>query len=1028
MAYFRLFVLVCLQLFSIRGISQYYQFQGYGLEAGLSDPFIYSITQDDRGYLLVGTGEGLGVFDGVSFEMKYTSDSLAEDFVSQLFKSKQGIVWMGHKEGGVSYLQGDVLKSYPLNYEINSIITGISEDDQGVVWFSSQQGGVFHIDIKSGNQLMFLDEFSGKNVNDIAIAGDNELFVATNSGLEHYYLSDSQNELFFVERYLESYDIKKVENIGRKGIAIGTSQSGLFILEPGADKPVKQGLPEDMLIKDLCLDDENNIYVSTFNMGIYKLGQNRTVHYDETNGLPTPNIQTAFMDREGTMWVGSFGGGLYKHSREVFTYYLMASNLEVRDVVVEGESMYIASSNKVIRVLGSDFSSIDTIVVEGVRNITCMYLDRKEKLWLGSENNGLYVCDLSTRMIKKWSLTSDYLSSTINDIAGDGTSVWVGTYNGLYEIGESNALNHYDITSGLSHNTVNCLFYDEEDEVLYIGTESSELSMIENGHLSGKRYTDNFSLLDIYHIDKLSDGGIYLASYGDGVFRFLDGNFEQFSTAQGLASNFCYGLIEDVRKNLWVTHNGYLSRVDIETLEIKVFEEEDGANKAYQKSAIASNESDIWYGSQDGLLKYDGNTDVINLVPPILGVTDIKVDGDSIEVVEQISLAAGIYDFSIGLRGLSLKHPKDVQFSHFLENYDKGWSEISQNPIIKFNKLSDGEYILKVRAFNDDGQGTEEIAVLSISIAMPYWKKWWFWVLMFAVLIVSVYWFVKFRERRLIILQEELEKELAVRTKEVMFQKERLEATNKDITDSINYAKRIQDAVLPEDTSFKTFFPESFVTYRPRDIVSGDFYWINRRGDEILVACGDCTGHGVPGAFLSIIGQQLLREIYDIKHIEQPDQIITELDRSIGYMMNREQEDFETKDGMDVTVCSFNFEAGKLKWSSAVRPLIMYRNGERSFLRGNRRSVGGDHRDKVFELFEMDIQKGDVFYMFSDGYPDQFGGPDKKKLKITGLFEILEEINGLEIEEQERIINSRLVEWQGRHPQTDDILFMAIKI
>ncbi|MBT4775518.1 MAG: hypothetical protein HON99_07350, partial [Crocinitomicaceae bacterium] len=584
MAYFRLFVLVCLQLLSIKGISQYYQFQSYGLEAGLSDPFIYSITQDDRGYLLVGTGEGLGVFDGVSFEMKYTSDSLAEDFVSQLFKSKQGIVWMGHKEGGISYLQGDVIKSYPVNYEINSIITGISEDDQGVVWFASQQGGVFHIDIKSGDQVMFLDEFSGKNINDIAIAGDKELFIATNSGLEHYYLSDSQNELFFSDRYLENYDIKKIENIGREGIAIGTSQSGLFVLAPGADKPVKQELPEDMLIKDLCLDDENNIYVSTFNMGIYKLGQNQTVHYDEANGLPTPNIQTAFMDREGTMWVGSFGGGVYKHSREVFTYYLMASNLEVRDVVVEGEAMYIASSNKVLKILGSDFSSIDTVTVEGIRNITCMYLDRKENLWVGSENNGLFVIDLNTRTAKKWSLTSDYLSSTINDISGDGVRVWVGTYNGLYEIGESNALNHYDITSGLSHNTVNCLFYDDEDEILYIGTESSELSMIENGHLSGKRYTDNFSLLDIYHIDKLSDGGIYLASYGDGVFRFLDGNFEQFSTSQGLASNFCYGLIEDIRKNLWVTHNGYLSRVDIETLEIKVFEEEDGANKAYQKS------------------------------------------------------------------------------------------------------------------------------------------------------------------------------------------------------------------------------------------------------------------------------------------------------------------------------------------------------------------------------------------------------------------------------------------------------------
>ena len=184
----RLLFLIILLISYLFGNAQYYQFKGYGLESGLTDPFIYSITQDARGYLIVGTGEGLGVFDGVSFEMKYIADNLAEDFVSHLYKGKTGIVWIGHKEGGVSFLHGDEISQYDVDFEINSLITGIAEDEKGMIWFSSQHGGVFHIDIKSGVQRIFLDQFDGKTVNDIAISDDNDLFIATSNGVEHYYL------------------------------------------------------------------------------------------------------------------------------------------------------------------------------------------------------------------------------------------------------------------------------------------------------------------------------------------------------------------------------------------------------------------------------------------------------------------------------------------------------------------------------------------------------------------------------------------------------------------------------------------------------------------------------------------------------------------------------------------------------------------------------------------------------------------------------------------------------------------------
>ncbi|MBL4703834.1 MAG: SpoIIE family protein phosphatase, partial [Flavobacteriales bacterium] len=690
--------------------------------------------------------------------------------------------------------------------------------------------------------------------------------------------------------------------------------------------------------------------------------------------------------------------------------------------------MFISSKNKILRTYAGNFSLLDTLIVEDANKITCLYLDVNHELWVGTEANGLFLFDFETGSFKNYSLTEDYLGKTINCITGDDQHVWIGTYNGLYEIHEGTSLNHYDISSGLSHNTINCLYYDEQEEVLYIGSESSELSMLQDEQIFGHQYSETGSMINVYHIDKLSDGGIYLATHGDGVFRYINNGFEQFTTSEGLASNFCYGLIEDSKKMLWVTHNGALSRLNTATASIRVFSNDAGANMAYNRSAVARDGNDIWYGSEDGLLKYNGATDVINLVAPVVGIADIKINGNQIPIQKEMTLNHGVYDFNILLRGLSLKNPKSVQFSYLLENYDGDWSQISPINEIRINKLSDGEYQLKVRAYNDDLQASEEEIYLTIIIKTPYWKKWWFWLLMVFVLLAIAYWYVKYRERRYLARQEELEAELAIRTKEVMTQKEILEATNKDITDSINYAKRIQDAVLPEDVVFKEQFTNSFVTYLPRDIVSGDFYWINKKGDNLLVACGDCTGHGVPGAFLSLIGQQLLREIFEIKNIHEPADIITQLDKSIIYMMTKEEEDFSTKDGMDIIICSFNFKEKKLTWSSAMRPLIRYRDGQRELMRGSRMSLGGEKKSRLFEQHELDLQDGDVFYLFSDGYPDQFGGAKRKKLKISGLYEILDEVNGLPMDEQQKIVTRKILEWKGNLNQTDDILLMGIKV
>ncbi|MFT7611829.1 MAG: ligand-binding sensor domain-containing protein, partial [Parvicellaceae bacterium] len=267
----RLLFLVVFSISSLAVQGQYYQFQTYGAEAGLNDPFIYSIVQDTRGFLLVGTGEGLGVFDGVSYETKYTSDGLAEDFVSTLYRSSSGIVWVGHKEGGISYLNGDVIKKYQLKEEINSIITGISEDEEGVIWISTQNDGIFCVDIKSGVQKFYKDQFLTVLINDIEITDNKDILVATNNGLEVYNLDSDGSNLLFAKRYFETTNAKAIQSLGRNDYAVGTNQSGLFQINISNGEEFKIELPEDLLIKSLSSDDENNLYVSSHNLGMFKI-------------------------------------------------------------------------------------------------------------------------------------------------------------------------------------------------------------------------------------------------------------------------------------------------------------------------------------------------------------------------------------------------------------------------------------------------------------------------------------------------------------------------------------------------------------------------------------------------------------------------------------------------------------------------------------------------------------------------------------------------------------------------------------
>lgn len=260
-------------------------------------------------------------------------------------------------------------------------------------------------------------------------------------------------------------------------------------------------------------------------------------------------------------------------------------------------------------------------------------------------------------------------------------------------------------------------------------------------------------------------------------------------------------------------------------------------------------------------------------------------------------------------------------------------------------------------------------------------------------------------------------------------QKNIIESKNKDLTSSINYSLKIQRSFIPPLKSLYAIFPESFVLYMPRDIVSGDFYWFSQQKDQIIIAVGDCSGHGVPGAFTSLIGMSLLHQIINHEKVFDPAEILTKLDQQIYEMLKNSLNEDNFFVGMDISICSINRKENKLLFSGAQRPLILIRDNQINSYRGDIYPIGEfyNNLDKEFNNTKIDLQKGDTVYMFSDGYTTQFAEEDNSKFTIKRLQELLLKINHLSLKNQKTELNKNFLEWKGNQVQIDDILVLGFR-
>ncbi len=268
----------------------------------------------------------------------------------------------------------------------------------------------------------------------------------------------------------------------------------------------------------------------------------------------------------------------------------------------------------------------------------------------------------------------------------------------------------------------------------------------------------------------------------------------------------------------------------------------------------------------------------------------------------------------------------------------------------------------------------------------------------------------------------------------VIEQQRTIEKQNREILESINYASLIQNSILPNQKHIEDILPESFVLSKPKNIVSGDFYWIKKIGDKIFVSACDCTGHGVPGALISIIGFKLLSKCIDEYQFSKPGEILNQLNKEFTVANNKIADILqeEIKDGMDIALCTIDNSTMTMEYSGAYNPIYLVRNGELTKLAVDKVPIYlfTSSTGQEFKNYEMKIEKGDTLYLFSDGYADQFGGPKRKKFRYKNFQELILSNHHLSMSEQKEIFDKTIEEWKNmsEEEQTDDILIVGFKI
>lgn len=1020
----------------------------YTVENGLSDDVIYKITCNKKNTVWCGTDGGITEINltGETPEFKIISDKtgLPDNIVRNIAIDEDRLM-ISMQDSGVCYynLKNNQIEknSFFMNWTMEAVLNSTTNNEKKMVvatekkgLFIFENGGVSiynydnYIQCANINQLFvdrekqlwiaskngisqfierrynFINAARGLddgNVLALAMDNDNSLWLGSTKGISKI-VTDVEGKLLVTRiQELKKYTISCATKAPDGTIWFGTYGNGIIILSSENKNNIILDGKDDMMangnISNIFFPDKNTVFVSTLGGGLIKgrinLSEKKKIEiektYTEKEGLGSNYVYTALTDNNSKLYVGTDGGGLQ-----------VLENGKFIDLT---KKFKLASST-----------------------VFSLCKDKYNTIWATSNADGIIKFDGK-------SLMSINSSSGLRDeqpqqMIASGNTIFAVNSKGIDKINcKDNSITYYDLFDGDLEPNLNAIFFNGDK--IYSGTNNGILvyrtSQEKTDSIKPTVFISSFLLnfkqfpLDsIYEFKynqnniELGFEGIWLKNPGKLIYRYK---------LHGLEEQWIY-----TNKSETVNYNNL--NPGNYTFMVQVKNEEDlwSDPTGYSFIILTPIWKRWWFWA---LVLTTGALSVYSLVKYRLRALqreNLLLERRVKERTSQIEKQSKIIERkNIELEQLSLVASKTDNVVLILDA--NGKLEYINESFVKLNKMTIdqltktyGETIYELSNNPNITEIVNEAVKNKRSVNYESLNK--------KVISDTEIW----ESSTLTPLFDEdgtLKKIIIIDTdvSERKKQEQIITQKNKDITDSISYARKIQHAILPNDGLIKSHLPHSFVLYMTKDIVSGDFYWFSHLDGFSIIAAVDCTGHGVPGAFMSLIGYNLLNKIVNEEKITDPKEILFQLNRGVLDALHKNES--ESKDGMDIAICKINHKENTLEYGGAMRPLWIINSGVLTEIKADKIPIGTKQTDRneviVYTTHTVSINKGDSFYIFTDGYADQFGGANDKKYSTGKFKELLLNNSKLDFFSQERNVKSEHLKWKGGNEQVDDILLIG---
>jgi len=1030
---------------------------------GLTNALISCIFQDQKGYLWIGTTAGLNRYDGYNF-INYRSDkkdttTIGYPTISAIAQYDASQVMIGTRYGLNIYsyttnkfkrVRIDTnCKNFPKRYNIQCIkennlgqkIVGTSDgvfrydpvknviepffngkqnlfegyviqsmcfDRVGNLWAGVKKlenGKLVTAVFRYSELAKKIDEikiFQGINSEYIGISEDylGNIWVAVDDGLVSINPSSyTQNYYKAPEGFYSNISYYHTKDnliwqcywsFGLTSFDIDKKEFKVYKVDPENSKSLMSNK-----CWSLCKDDNDILWVGT-DVGLQKLTSSRpSVEVVKRN---SQNTETSFLSNRVSAVLASEKN----------------NNVILAGIDGEGFSIY----NRITK--RAQNYGPNALNVNDERFVNHFYEDDNGDIYAAGGNNLNKISFADDKItVKSFFKTQEHYSYRIEKNPANPDVLFIGGIGEIIIFNKATeTFNFIKEPAGISQSLVSSFIFKGKVYFTHI-----------NGALRIDPNTlemDDLRLPDVGNINSsviLNDSTILLSSQYMGLVKLFPAS-RRFETVFKGKSDF-FPEISDLlvyKDIVWMASPTGLLKHNFRTNETSEVTIEDGLpTEIIHRLDIL--DGYLFIASQEGLVMFNPDYQASHFNMPKVEVTSVQGISEPFSINtflngDEISLTEKQNSFKINFTLLDFNLPEKNSFKYRMLPIEKEWQTLYNEHSVTFNALAAGSYTFELKGANADQNWSGEPITLRIVIVPPFYKAKWFQLLVITIIffgiILAIYLRIRIDRKKQILL----EKIIKERTAEI--QTQRLE-----LLDSINYARRIQKALFVGEDVLMSSIPSSFIYNKPKDKLSGDFYWIGKHKDMLIVFVGDCTGHGVPGAMLSVVGTSILNKIVHEEGLYLPGEILTRLNYLFFKQLNL-KEDY-TRDGMDASIITINLVNRNVYFSAANNDAVYLEKEMLVELKSKRGSIGSAEKSE-FSTITVSNSAGRFFYLFSDGVKDQFGGPKHKKLSSKRFKEILSEASLLPMAEQKDFLHQQIISWKGETPQTDDMMVIGVKL